>query len=337
MASVADRIITHPNVLNGAMMYWPIENALYVEGSALDAFAAGRLALSPPSPPRNQVGLVLDAALDDTARIRHLQVADAARATLGLSVPWYAVTDKPLGVELSLSESGSSWGTLQEPGSLLRAAQRLVDNGADAVAIVAKFPDDEDEDMLAAYREGEGVDAIAGAEAVISHLVTRELGVPCAHAPGLPALDADESVSPKAAAEELGYTFLSCVLVGLSRAPRLVHNVHAPRTEPEGPATGQVADSAAIVASDVNAVVLPADCFGSPAVLSLAERDSVLLIAVDENKTAINVAPQTVGIAPSRVVRAKSYAEAAGFMAAHKAGIDIAALHAHVPRTQLIT
>lgn len=33
---------------------------------------------------------------------------------------------------------------------------------------------------------------------------------------------ADASVSPKACAEELGYTFLPCVLANLHRAPRLV-------------------------------------------------------------------------------------------------------------------
>jgi hypothetical protein len=38
---------------------------------------------------------------------------------------------------------------------------------------VARFPDDEDEEMLAAYRAGGGVDCVGGAEAIISHLVTR--------------------------------------------------------------------------------------------------------------------------------------------------------------------
>jgi hypothetical protein len=49
-----------------------------------------------------------------------------------------------------------------------------------------------------------------------------ELEVPCAHAPGLPPLDVDESISPKSCAEELGYTFLPCVLANLNKAPRIV-------------------------------------------------------------------------------------------------------------------
>jgi hypothetical protein len=41
ISTVVDTLITHPNVLNGAMMYWPMENVLYVEGYALDEFASG--------------------------------------------------------------------------------------------------------------------------------------------------------------------------------------------------------------------------------------------------------------------------------------------------------
>jgi hypothetical protein len=75
IASVVDTLITHPNVVNGAMLYWcdcdcktcytihytlhytlifehfglsrPIENLLYVEGYSLDEFARGTLALRP--------------------------------------------------------------------------------------------------------------------------------------------------------------------------------------------------------------------------------------------------------------------------------------------------
>ena len=45
--SVADRVITHPNVMNGAQLYWPAPELLYVEGYALDQFAAGRTGLRP--------------------------------------------------------------------------------------------------------------------------------------------------------------------------------------------------------------------------------------------------------------------------------------------------
>ncbi|KAF6138928.1 hypothetical protein GIB67_025657 [Kingdonia uniflora] len=47
LASVADCVISHPNVLNAAMLYWPMPNVLYVEGHALDRFAEGLWALQP--------------------------------------------------------------------------------------------------------------------------------------------------------------------------------------------------------------------------------------------------------------------------------------------------
>lgn len=45
-----------------------------------------------------RMGLVLDAGIEDELRIRQLQVADAARASLGLPVVEYIVTDIPLKV-----------------------------------------------------------------------------------------------------------------------------------------------------------------------------------------------------------------------------------------------
>lgn len=100
LASVVDCLISHPNVLNAAMLYWPMPNILYVEGYALDQFAEGLWALEPVH--QNRVGLVLDAAIEMELRARHLQVADAARASLGLPILEYTITDKPLVVLQSI-------------------------------------------------------------------------------------------------------------------------------------------------------------------------------------------------------------------------------------------
>lgn len=42
--------------------------------------------------------MVLDAGIEEELRIRHLQVADAVRASLGLPLVEYIVTDSPLKV-----------------------------------------------------------------------------------------------------------------------------------------------------------------------------------------------------------------------------------------------
>ena len=48
-SAVADRVVTHPNVMNGAQLYWPDSKLQYTEGFALDEFAAGRWGLRPVS------------------------------------------------------------------------------------------------------------------------------------------------------------------------------------------------------------------------------------------------------------------------------------------------
>jgi hypothetical protein len=363
IAQVSDRLITHPNVLNGAQLYWNLPNALYVEGYALDKFASGCWGLRPVH--QNRVGLILDRGIEPDLRLRHLQVADAARATLGLNLTDYVVTDAPLNVELRTSESGASWGTIGNPGSLLRSAEVLIGQAkADAIAVVARFPDDLGSEALQAYRHGQGVDPLAGAEAVISHLIVRTFQVPCAHAPALMPLPLDPDLSPRSAAEELGYTFLPCVLVGLSRAPQFVESQKAnvvgaglgsnaadnaviqhllnpplqksnsrfpipnsqfPIPNSQFPAQTQNVTSLPgdIWASEVDAVVVPATACGGSALLSLSSQSRTQIIAVEENKTSMQVPPEHLGI---KSIRVNSYLEALGVLVAHRAGISADAL-----------
>lgn len=309
VAQVCDRLITHPNVLNGASLYWNLPNAFYVEGYGLDKFASGCWGLRPVH--QNRLGLLFDQGIEPELRLRHLQAADAARATLGLSISDYVITDAPLNVELRISASGASWGTIGNPDSLLRAAEVLIQRvGAEAIAVVTRFPDDLDE-ADQNYRYGQGVDPIAGAEAVISHLVVRTFQIPCAHSPALSPLPPDPNLSPRAAAEELGYTFLPSVLVGLSRAPQFIVRTVDDFPEPSD-----------IWANQVDAVIVPATACGSSALLSLSSR-RCQIITVQENRTQIQVPPQPLGI---KSIQVNSYLEALGVFVAHKAGINPSAL-----------
>ncbi|MEH1963286.1 MAG: DUF3326 domain-containing protein [Nostoc sp.] len=317
IAQVCDRLITHPNVLNGASLYWNLPNAFYVEGYGLDKFASGCWGLRPVR--SNKVGLLLDQAIEPELRLRHIQAADAARATLGLTLTDYVITDAPLNVELRTTASGASWGTIGNPDSLLRAAEILIKKaGAEAIAVVARFPDDIDSEAVEKYRHGEGVDPLAGAEAVISHLLVRTFEIPCAHSPALLSEPPKPDLSPRSAAEELGYTFLPCVLVGLSRAPQFIIERGAMST------TGYAYRSQQedIWADQVDAAIAPATACGSSALLSLSQR-RCQIITVEENKTLIKVPPQPLGI---KAIQVNSYLEAVGVLAAHKAGINPSAL-----------
>ncbi|MFY8147910.1 MAG: DUF3326 domain-containing protein [Prochlorococcaceae cyanobacterium] len=309
LASASGCLVTHPNVMNGASLYWSDPRVHYVEGSALDRFACGDLALRPVR--RQRLGLLLDAGLEDDLRLRHLQVADACHATLGLEITAVHTTDVPLEVSLRQGESGASWGSLGRPDALLRAGEVLQRAGATAIAVVARFPDDPGSEALAAYRGGSGVDALAGAEAVISHLLTAHLGLPCAHAPALRPLPLDPGLDPRAAGEELGFTFLPCVLVGLSRAPDLVAL----------PLQDSQRGDALLLPGKIGAVVAPAGALGGEAALACAER-GVPLIAVS-NPSVLQVDAASLGL---RALPAASYAEAAGLVLALREGLSPQAL-----------
>ncbi|PWA99448.1 putative lipoprotein [Artemisia annua] len=160
-----------------------------------------------------------------------------------------------------------------------------------------------------------GIDLLAGVEAIISHLVVKNFRIPCAHAPALLPPPLTQSLCPKSAAEELGHTFLPCVLAGLANAPEYL--ISDSRT------------NGCIVASDVDSVILPADACGGDGVLAFANKKTKaspllpflipLIICVQENETVLNDTPEKLGI---DVIKVSNYWEAIGVVAAHKAGVD---------------
>jgi Protein of unknown function (DUF3326) len=320
-SQICDRLIAHPNILNGAQLYWPIPNTFYVEGYGLDKFASLSWGLRPVR--QNRVGLILDAGIEPELRLRQLQAADATRATLGLNLTDYIITDAPLEVELRKASSGTSWGTIGNPDSLLRATEVLINKAqAEAIAIVARFPDQVDSLMLQNYRYGSGVDPLAGAEAVISHLIVRTFQIPAAHAPALMPLPLDPNISPRAAAEEIGYTFLPSVLVGLSRAPQFLTD-----------RANSGFSSEDIWAEQVDALVVPANTCGGSAILSLSNL-KCQIIAVEDNTTQVQVPPEPLGI---KAIRVNSYLEALGVLVARRAGISIDALRPNISSLRCIS
>jgi hypothetical protein len=339
IAQISDTLITHPNVLNGAQLYWPIPNALYVEGYALDKFAAGCWGLQPVH--QNRIGLILDAGIEPDLQLRHLQAVDAARATLGLNITDWVLTDRPLQVELRISQSGASWGTIGNPDSLLRAAEKLIEQArVEAIAVVARFPDDEGSLALENYRRGKGVDPLAGAEAVISHLVVRTFKIPCAHAPALSALPLDPHLSPRSAAEEIGYTFLPCVLAGPGQSSPICHSYCGTGILPV-PAIGRARCPPhkrelrkqarfrvpGFVGRSSRCGGDTATACGGSAILSLSGRSSVQIIAVGDNKTQMQATPEKLGI---KALQVNSYLEAIGVLVAKRAGISPASLGADI-------
>lgn len=307
LAAACDRLVTHPNVANAANLLSLPPNALYVEGRALDDWLAGRWALRPGV--RQRVGLVVDAAVADLplgTLEATLNAANAVRAVHGVELVGYQLTERPLGCRLTMDARGVTHGEVAHPEALLAAARVLAAAGATAIAIAADLgePDPATE---RAYREGRGVDPIGGLEAILSHLVVSELGIPAAHAP-LMSFDPvpPPIVDARAAAEYLGHTFLPCILQGLAAHPALVR-----------PETRRLDD---LMGADVAAVIAPAGCLGGPGVLA-ALSGRIPVIAVAENTSVLAVTAEALGVEDA-VWPAANYLEAAGLVASLRAGID---------------
>ena len=323
LASASECLITHPNVMNGGSLYWPDSRIQYVEGYSLNLFAAGEVFLKPVR--QQKVGLLLDAGLESDLKERHLQVADGCVATLGLDIGPAITTERAIRIDLKKGLSGASWGNIEEPDVLLRGAEKLKEAGATAIAVITRFPDEGDELEIKLYRQGNGVDIIAGTEAVISHFLVKNLLIPCAHAPGLAPLPVDYDLDPRTSGEEIGYTFLQSVLVGLSRAPDLICKSVLNNKEKS------VLQLTTLLSNrDLGAVVVPQCALGGEAVLSCIENFIPLIIVSNQGVLNVSASKMRLDCSSSdkakNIFYAENYLEAAGLITALRHAINIKSL-----------
>ena len=303
LASASGCLITHPNVMNGGSLSELDEKIYYVEGFSLDKFAQSKIGLRKVS--KQKIGIIFDWGMEDEILARHLQVADACRSTLGIDIDSYVITESSLGIEIDQNKSLISNGIIKNPKTLIDAGKKLISNGATAIAIVAKFPDQLTGQTLDSYRKGGGVDVIAGVEASISHIISKFFKVPCAHSPALQPIGIEYELDPRAAAEEIGYTFFPSVLIGLSKAPNLIEITDYFHPEDIHP-------------DQVEAIVVPYGALGGEAVLACMERGKNV-IAV-KNKSVLNVENKYFNY--QNLIEVENYLEAAGIILSLRRGID---------------
>ena len=304
LASASGCLITHPNVMNGGSLSENHKDIFYVEGYSLDRFAKGEIGLK--SVKKQKIGIIFDSGIEHEILVRHLQAADACVATLGIDVDSYVLTKKPLEILIDSKSQSISGGLIENPDTLIEAGKILIEKGITAIAIVARFPDNLDLKDTNSYREGKGVDPIAGVEAVISHLISKFLKVPCAHAPALSTIELNEKLDPRAASEEIGYTFLPSVLIGLSKAPDLI----------ELSSNNEILT---LHPSQTKTIVVPSGALGGEGVLAGIER-GLNIIAV-KNKNILNVNNQNLNC--PNIIEVNNYFEAAGVILSIRNGINL--------------
>ena len=268
------KLIVNPNVVNAGGFSGINENMLYVEGYTLDEFVKGNINLLPVKTP-NKIGIVFDKNIPQDVLNIHINTMNAVRTVYGTDVSEYEITEKPMGIDFGLNSNGISDGTVKNPETILKAAQKLLKRNCNAIAIVGMFKDPED--LNTDYANGEGTDPVGGVEAILSHYISNELKVPCAHSPAFEDYRIyPDLVNPKAASEYITPTFLPCILLGLSQAPLIV-------------------EKGGISINDVDFLIMPYNSLGSPAVLAAANK-GITIFAIKENNTALNVTAEKLGI-----------------------------------------
>lgn len=249
---------------------------LYTEGYIIDEFFKGNITLRESK--NNKIGIIFDKSIPEYVLNVHINTINAVKTVYGIDIFDYEITKEPVGVEFFVNENGISSGIIKNADTLIKAGNNLKNKGAQALGIVCLFDNSDDED----YENADGVDPVGGVEGIISHIISRELKLPCAHAPAFSDINIPTRiVNPKAAAEYITPTFLPCILLGLNNAPQIV-------------SCEDKQDSDYSI-DDVNSLIVPFNSLGSIPVLQAAER-GIRIFAVKENSTILDVDASSLGI-----------------------------------------
>ena len=258
-------LIVNPNVVNAACFSGINENMLYVEGYSLDRFFKGEICLEHSN--NNKIWIIIDKAIKPDVLNVHINTMNAVEVVYGLNIIGYEITEEEVGVDFFVDSTGVSMGNVKNLLTLKKAAEKLIERGAEAIAIVCRFPDEQGDD----YANGVGVDPVGGVEAIISHYISKEFSIPCAHAPAFDDIQIEtDIVDKRCSAEYITPTFLPCILIGLNQAPKLTK-------------TG-------LSVENLDFVVVPYNSIGGIPVLEAAKR-GIKVYAVKENQTVLDVTP----------------------------------------------
>ncbi|MCR5261541.1 MAG: DUF3326 domain-containing protein [Candidatus Gastranaerophilales bacterium] len=279
-------LIVNPNVVNAACFSAISKNMQYVEGYALTEFFKGNISLKPSK--NNKIGIIFDRAISKEVLNIHINTINAIKTVYGINVIGYEISKKNAGVEFFTTENGISSGRVNNPETLLEAGKKLIKNGADVLAVVCKFEEAEED----GYADGESVDVVGGAEAIISHFLSKELCVPVVHAPAFEDYSIKpDLVHPKAAAEYITPTFLPCLLFGLENAPLIVKGLK----------------EKFITINDVKSLIMPYNSLGS-SIVTNAIKKGIIVMAIKENSSVLNITKDTL-LLKDGIIETENYFE----------------------------
>ena len=306
LASVCDTLITHPNVLNASDIIQVPLNALYVEGSLIAQLMMGTVGLRRV---KNNRLLVLVQDCDDQMFTNAaINSVNAARASYGLNAT-IAVLNPRFRMVSEYAPSGVAGGRIEGIEHIFNLLESKAGK-YDAVAItsVIDLPQNLHENY---YRlSGEVVNPWGGIEAMLTHAVSLRYGTPSAHAPMLESRAISQTdfgvVDPRMAAEVISLAFLQCVLRGLQKSPAVTSGSQ-PTSENE------------IRSANVSCLVIPDGCVGLPTLAALF--NGIPVVAVRGNTNLMRNDLDSLPWQPNQLFRVENYLEAAGVVAALRAGV----------------
>lgn len=303
-----DFLVTHPNVVNGAVLTDLPENIVYVEGFLMDQFLSGKIYLTPNN--KNKIGVIFDKGIPDERLEYELNVLNALRVFYGCDIAYWTQTEKPIKVSPYLSEYSFSSGNLEGFEYIIERALKLKELGATALAICCVIPDVE---LNPGYLSGSGVDPIGGVESIISHTISAISGLVSAHAPVIEPLEMLDykDINPVSASEYIAKTFLPSVISGLRFAPQIRDQRAENRSQNQE-----------LMVDNVSCVVVPYNAFGSAGVFNLVNHFKEIVL-VRENKTCLKVNPEDLNL-NFKVVN--SYLDILNNHVIENSGIDLSVL-----------
>ncbi len=271
--------IVNPNAVNGGILSAINYDMAYLEGYLFDEFFKGNISFTPKKLyETNKIGVIFDCAIPKNILNVHLNTISALKMVQGIDTIAIEYTKKPVGVGIEI-ENDISTGTVENPKEIIDCAKKLIKKGAQAIALICFFGEDSED---ANYSNAQGIDPIGGIEAVLSHIITKEFQIPCAHAPAFSDIDISQKIeNPKVSSELISSTYLPCIMQGLSIAPKICKN------------DGKIKNK------DVKYLIVPYDAMGSSAVLSSIKED-IKIIAV-KNKTTLNVDCNKLSVEPYKI------------------------------------
>ena len=318
LGEVCDTVVLHPNVVNASDINEMPHNALYVEGSVLTRLLMGTVALQPVR--ANRILVVMDAHEDEMFVNAGMNAVNAARAAWGLSCSGILLLESGVRMQAGFSESGRSTGVIRNMEGLCQSLEQF-SGQYDAVA-VSSIIDVPHEYHQGYFDAGGGmVNPWGGVEAMLTHALSSMYDLPTAHSPMFESRDISDMdpgvVDPRMAAEAYSTTFLHCTLKGLHRSPRIVTDVEA------------MGQEGVLRVEDISCLVIPEGCLGLPTLAALEQ--GIPVIAVRENHNLMKNRLAELPWAVGQFREVSNYWEAAGVIAAMRAGIDPASVRRPFP------